>query len=96
MDTTNLGILLFLNELQVGDQILKVNDTIVRDADHFYQLLRFAPPVASINLVRDANRAAELEAKVHIPPERARFIIRRDGYTYFVSFNFSFLHLYFC
>uniref|UniRef100_A0A915PUZ2 PDZ domain-containing protein n=1 Tax=Setaria digitata TaxID=48799 RepID=A0A915PUZ2_9BILA len=72
-------------KLKVGDQILKVNDTIVRDADHFYQLLRFAPPVASILLVRDAKKAAELEAKVHIPQERAKFIIRRDGYTYFLS-----------
>lgn len=72
----------------MGDQVLKVNDTIVRDADHFYQLLRFAPPVASINLVRDAKKAAELEAKVHIPPERAKFIVRRDGYTYFVPFDF--------
>uniref|UniRef100_A0AAF5PSS0 PDZ domain-containing protein n=2 Tax=Wuchereria bancrofti TaxID=6293 RepID=A0AAF5PSS0_WUCBA len=72
-------------KLKVGDQILKVNDTIVRDTDHFYQLLRFAPPVASIILVRDAKKAAELEAKVHIPPERARLIIRRDGYTYFVA-----------
>uniref|UniRef100_A0A0R3RRS7 PDZ domain-containing protein n=1 Tax=Elaeophora elaphi TaxID=1147741 RepID=A0A0R3RRS7_9BILA len=72
-------------KLKVGDQILKVNDTIVRDADHFYQLLRFAPPIASINLVRDPKKAAELEAKIHIPPERAKFIMRRDGYTYFVA-----------
>ncbi|OZC06895.1 PDZ/DHR/GLGF domain protein [Onchocerca flexuosa] len=72
-------------KLKVGDQILKVNDEIVRDTDHFYQLLRFAPPIASILLVRDAKKAAELEAKVHIPPERAKFILRRDGYTYFLS-----------
>ncbi|VDM98281.1 unnamed protein product [Thelazia callipaeda] len=77
-------------KLKVGDQILKVNDAIVRDADHFYQLLRYAPPVASIVLTRDAKRAAELEAKVHIPPERAKLIVRRDGYTYFVQlFSFS-------
>ncbi|VDM92902.1 unnamed protein product [Onchocerca ochengi] len=58
-------------KLKVGDQILKVNDVIVRDTDHFYQLLRFAPPIASILLIRDAKKAAELEAKVHIPSERA-------------------------
>ncbi|MCP9264537.1 Sperm Meiosis PDZ domain [Dirofilaria immitis] len=72
-------------KLKVGDQILKVNEAIVRDTDHFYQLLRFAPPIASIILVRDAKKAAELEAKIHIPPERAKFIVRRDGYTYFLS-----------
>ncbi|VDN29473.1 unnamed protein product [Gongylonema pulchrum] len=71
-------------KLKVGDQILKVNDTVVRDCNHFYQLLRFAPPVASISLIRDEKKAAELEAKVHIPPERAKLIVRRDGYTYFL------------
>lgn len=75
---------LFFFRFQVGDQILRVNDSVVRDSDHFYQLLRFAPPIASIILIRDEKKAAELEAKVHIPPERSKLIIRRDGYTYFV------------
>lgn len=72
-------------KLKVGDQILRVNDSVVRDSDHFYQLLRFAPPIASIILIRDEKKAAELEAKVHIPPERAKLIVRRDGYTYFLA-----------
>ncbi|KAM3727990.1 InaD-like protein [Dirofilaria immitis] len=71
--------------LKIGDQVLKLNDTIVQNCDHFFQLLRFAPPCATITLVRDEKKAAELEAKIHIPPERAKFITRRDGYIYFVA-----------
>uniref|UniRef100_A0A8R1TQH0 PDZ domain-containing protein n=1 Tax=Onchocerca volvulus TaxID=6282 RepID=A0A8R1TQH0_ONCVO len=71
--------------LKVGDQVLKLNDTVIQNCDHFFQLLRFAPPCATITLVRDEKKAAELEAKVHIPPERAKLITRRDGYIYFVA-----------
>ncbi|EFO21591.1 hypothetical protein LOAG_06900 [Loa loa] len=71
--------------LKIGDQVLKLNNTVVRDCDHFFQLLRFAPPCATITLVRDEKKAAELEAKVHIPPDRAKLITRRDGYMYFVA-----------
>ncbi|VDN38054.1 unnamed protein product [Gongylonema pulchrum] len=72
-------------KLKVGDQVLKLNDTMVQSCDHFFQLLRFAPPCATLTLVRDEQKAAELEAKMHIPPERAKFITRRDGYAYFVA-----------
>uniref|UniRef100_A0A0R3S1Q8 PDZ/DHR/GLGF domain protein n=1 Tax=Elaeophora elaphi TaxID=1147741 RepID=A0A0R3S1Q8_9BILA len=72
-------------KLKIGDQVLKVNDTVVQNCDHFFQLLRFAPPCATIVLVRDEKKAAELEAKVHIPPDRAKLITRRDGYMYFVA-----------
>ncbi|VDO56128.1 unnamed protein product, partial [Onchocerca flexuosa] len=72
--------------LKVGDQVLRLNDTVIQNCDHFFQLLRFAPPCATITLVRDEKKAAELEAKVHIPPERAKLITRRDGYIYFVRY----------
>jgi len=68
--------------LKVGDQVIKVNGTMVRDNNHFYQLLRFAPPLARITVVRDHKKAEELEAKMNIPEDRARFIQRRDGYNY--------------
>uniref|UniRef100_A0A915PZX2 PDZ domain-containing protein n=1 Tax=Setaria digitata TaxID=48799 RepID=A0A915PZX2_9BILA len=71
--------------IKVGDQVLKLNNTVVQNCDHFFQLLRFAPPCATITLIRDERKAAELEAKVLIPPERAKFITRRDGYIYFVA-----------
>ncbi|VIO89756.1 PDZ domain containing protein [Brugia malayi] len=71
--------------LKIGDQVLKLNNTIVQNCDHFFQLLRFAPPCATITLVRDEKKAAELEAKVLIPPDRAKLITRRDGYMYFVA-----------
>ncbi|KAH7728727.1 PDZ domain containing protein [Aphelenchoides avenae] len=69
-------------QLRVGDQIVKVNGTKVQDSDHFYKLLRFAHPVARLDVVRDDAKAAELEAKFTIPEERAKFIQRRDGYVY--------------
>ncbi|KAL3990156.1 PDZ domain (Also known as DHR or GLGF) family protein [Acanthocheilonema viteae] len=71
--------------LKIGDQVLKLNGTIVQNCDHFFHLLRFAPPCATITLVRDENKAAELEAKVLIPPDRAKLITRRDGYIYFMA-----------
>lgn len=74
--------------LQVGDQVLKVNGSIVRDSNHFFHLLRFAPPCATLLIARDEARAAEMEARVHIPAERAKYITRRDGYNYFVRVLF--------
>ncbi|VDN02919.1 unnamed protein product [Thelazia callipaeda] len=72
-------------KLKVGDQVLKLNNTTVQNCDHFFQLLRFAPPCANITLIRDEKKAAELESRIHIPPERAKFITRRDGYVYFLA-----------
>lgn len=66
----------------MGDQIIKINNTVIRDSNHFFQLLRFAPPVAKLSIVRDEKKAEELEAKVHIPPERTKYIQRRDGFIY--------------
>lgn len=58
---------------------------MIRDTNHFFQLLRFAPPNANLLIIRDEAKAAELEAKVHIPPDRAKYIQRRDGFEYCVS-----------
>lgn len=78
-----------VDKIQIGDQVLKLNNTLVQDSDHFFRLLRFAPPCATITLIRDEKKAAEIEAKVLIPPDRAKLITRRDGYMYFVSFTYS-------
>ena len=75
----------FRARFQIGDRVLKVNDRPVQDANAFFQRLLYAPPLARITVLRDEKTAAELESKVNIPPERAKLIQRRDGYTYFVS-----------
>ncbi|KAH7720831.1 PDZ domain-containing protein [Aphelenchoides avenae] len=40
------------DKLQSGDRIVSVNDVKVRDKDHFFQLMRYAHPVARIAVVR--------------------------------------------
>ncbi|TKR60449.1 hypothetical protein L596_027694 [Steinernema carpocapsae] len=69
-------------KLRIGDQIVKVNGTTIQDTNHFFKLLRFAPPVARLSVVRDEKKAEELEARVHIPADRAKLIQRRDGFLY--------------
>ncbi|KHN85624.1 hypothetical protein Tcan_08461 [Toxocara canis] len=69
-------------KLMVGDQILKVNDQAIRDTNHFFQLLRYAPPAAALLIIRDEKKAEELAARVNIPAERAKYITRRDGFCY--------------
>lgn len=70
----------------MGDQILSVNKTKVEDRDHFYKLLRFAPPCAIIEVVRGgALPESETTSETLIPPERERLIDRRAGFDYFVS-----------
>ena len=66
----------------MGDQIVKINGTAIRDSNHFFHLLRFAPPLARLSIIRDEKRAEELEARVHIPAERSKYIQRRDGFNY--------------
>lgn len=73
--------------IQVGDQILKVNDQAIHDTNHFFQLLRYAPPAAALLIIRDEKKAEELAARVNIPADRARYITRRDGFCYLVCFN---------
>ncbi|KAI6238031.1 hypothetical protein M3Y99_00730100 [Aphelenchoides fujianensis] len=69
-------------KLKMGDQVVKLNNTKVTDTNHFFNLLRYAPPVAIIHVIRDEKKAEELEARVHIPADRAKFIQRRDGFEY--------------
>ncbi|VDK54792.1 unnamed protein product [Anisakis simplex] len=71
-------------KLMIGDQILKVNDQDIRDTNHFFHLLRFAPPAASLLIIRDEKKAEELAARVNIPADRAKYITRRDGFCYFM------------
>uniref|UniRef100_A0A1I8A5T3 PDZ domain-containing protein n=1 Tax=Steinernema glaseri TaxID=37863 RepID=A0A1I8A5T3_9BILA len=69
-------------KLRIGDQILKINNVAIQDTNHFFKLLRYAPPNAHLLVSRDSKRAEELEAKVHIPADRAKLIQRRDGFLY--------------
>uniref|UniRef100_A0A0N5CHV6 PDZ domain-containing protein n=1 Tax=Strongyloides papillosus TaxID=174720 RepID=A0A0N5CHV6_STREA len=68
--------------LQIGDQIIALNGTKLKDHNHFYQLLRFAPPMANITVIRDDKKAQDMLSKITIPHERERNIMRRDGYIY--------------
>ncbi|KIH53128.1 hypothetical protein ANCDUO_16752 [Ancylostoma duodenale] len=72
-------------QLQIGDQIIKVNGQPISDQNNFFKALRFAPPVARLTIIRDQKKAEELEARVRIPEARAKLIQRRDGYAYFLA-----------
>ncbi|CAI2350000.1 unnamed protein product [Caenorhabditis sp. 36 PRJEB53466] len=69
-------------KLRVGDQVKKVNNQDCKDANDFFRALRFAAPKACILVNRDEKKAEELEARVHIPEDRAKIIQRREGYVY--------------
>ncbi|CAP24317.1 Protein CBG03418 [Caenorhabditis briggsae] len=69
-------------KLRVGDQVKKVNDVECKDANDFFRALRYATPLARILVNRDEKKAEELEARVHIPEDRAKIIQRREGYVY--------------
>jgi len=69
-------------KLKIGDQIVQLNGSTVKDSNDFFRLLRFAPPLARIGIIRDEKKAEELESRVHIPQERLKNIQRRDGYEY--------------
>ncbi|GMT27802.1 hypothetical protein PFISCL1PPCAC_19099, partial [Pristionchus fissidentatus] len=69
-------------KLKIGDQILRVNDTVIKDTHHFFALLRFTPPCARLLVFRDEKKAEELASRVHIPADRERNITRRDGFSY--------------
>ena len=60
----------------------KVNDVDCKDANDFFRALRYAAPLARILVNRDEKKAEELEARVHIPEDRAKIIQRREGYVY--------------
>ncbi|VDN60221.1 unnamed protein product [Dracunculus medinensis] len=60
--------------LKVGDQILKLNNTDIKGLNHFFHLLRFAPPSAELLILRDEKKAEELAAKINIPTERTKYI----------------------
>ncbi|GMS98909.1 hypothetical protein PENTCL1PPCAC_21084, partial [Pristionchus entomophagus] len=69
-------------KLKVGDQILRVNDTVIKDTRHFFAQLRFAPPCARLAIFRDEKKAEELTSRLHIPADREPNITRRDGFSY--------------
>ncbi|KAF1749949.1 hypothetical protein GCK72_016494 [Caenorhabditis remanei] len=69
-------------KLRIGDQVKNVNGVACKDCNDFFRALRFAAPCARIMVVRDEKKAEELEARVHIPADRAKIIQRREGYTY--------------
>ncbi|CAI4225215.1 unnamed protein product [Auanema sp. JU1783] len=73
------------DKLKIGDQIQELNGKKVTDCNHFFKLLRTAPPEATITLIRDEKKAAELQSRMHIPEERAKTLIRRDGFSYLIA-----------
>lgn len=77
-------------KLKIGDQVVSINNIKIRDRNHFYQLLRYAPPVARLKIIRfEAGTESQTpEAKQQqteeqeIPADREKLIDRRAGYTY--------------
>uniref|UniRef100_A0AC35THJ9 PDZ domain-containing protein n=1 Tax=Rhabditophanes sp. KR3021 TaxID=114890 RepID=A0AC35THJ9_9BILA len=72
-------------KIQIGDKILTLNGAIVKDPNHFYNLLRFVRNEASITVERDDNRSQKMHGKIMIPADRMRNIQNRDGYLYFLA-----------
>uniref|UniRef100_A0AC35TNV6 PDZ domain-containing protein n=1 Tax=Rhabditophanes sp. KR3021 TaxID=114890 RepID=A0AC35TNV6_9BILA len=72
-------------KLQVGDQIISINGTTLKDTNHFYKQWRYAPPKATIVLVRDIAKSNEILEKTHIPEAREKNILRREGCEYFIA-----------
>jgi len=71
-------------KLEVGDKILNVNERVPRDIKHLYVLFNVAAREgkASIRVERNTNRATELDVHNQIPPNRAKFVKRREGFLY--------------
>lgn len=69
--------------IQVGNQVLKVNDQEIHDTNHVFQLLPYAPPAAALLIIHEKKKAEELAARVNIPAERAKYITRHDGFCHF-------------
>ncbi|CAO4379628.1 unnamed protein product [Caenorhabditis nigoni] len=87
LQTTNWSSPRFSKELaegklRIGDQVKEVNGVKCKDCNEFFRALRFAAPCARIIVNRDDKKAEELEARVHIPADRAKNIQRREGYVY--------------
>lgn len=64
-----------------------MNNSKVRDRDHFYQLLRYAPPCANIEVIRGDKLPETDKQDKNIPPEREKLIDRHAGFEYFVCLN---------
>jgi len=75
-------------KLQIGDQILAINDVKVQDRNHFYRLLRRASPIARLQVVRAESggsspvQALSPSADQQIPPEREKLIDKHAGHVY--------------
>ncbi|CAP28925.1 Protein CBG09703 [Caenorhabditis briggsae] len=77
-------------KLRIGDQVKEVNGVKCKDCNDFFRALRFAAPCAKIIVNRDDKKAEELEARVHIPADRAKIIQRREGYVYELALSSGF------
>lgn len=81
-----------MHYFQVGDQILAINGEKVNDRSHFYKLLRFSYPNASLEVLRYDETAQNvpdsIASAIHdttIPADRDKLIDRHSGYHYMVK-----------
>jgi hypothetical protein len=70
-------------KLQVGDKILKIKGIRIRDLRHFFQLLRYAPPHATLTILRHARTQAPVDTS--IPEDRKKNITPRSGFKYLLG-----------
>jgi len=70
-------------KLMIGDQILKIRGINIRDLNHFYQLMRYAPPLANFTILRNVHKVPAIDS--NIPPEREKIINRRSGFIYILA-----------
>uniref|UniRef100_A0A0N5B6B4 PDZ domain-containing protein n=1 Tax=Strongyloides papillosus TaxID=174720 RepID=A0A0N5B6B4_STREA len=71
--------------LQVGDQIISVNNIPVKNTDHFYELLQYIDTKFYLTISRDDKRTNEMLSRIQIPEDREKNILRKDGYVYFLA-----------
>uniref|UniRef100_A0A0N4Z6Q6 PDZ domain-containing protein n=1 Tax=Parastrongyloides trichosuri TaxID=131310 RepID=A0A0N4Z6Q6_PARTI len=71
--------------LHVGDQLIALNEIPLKDPDHLYELLQYVDTKMRLTIKRNDKRTEDMLAKIQIPEDREKNILKRDGYSYFLA-----------
>lgn len=71
--------------LQIGDIIISLNGTLIKDSSTFYNMLDAIETKVIITIKRNDTRTREMLLKVQIPENREVNISRKSGYEYFLA-----------